>query len=80
MSTIIKNGTVVTPSDTFNADVKIVDGTISAIAQCIAVTENDRVIDASGQYLFPMPIWPLTAPLMTLTAVPGRRRRAVLPP
>lgn len=53
MSTIIKNGTVVTPSDTFNADVKIVDGTISAIAQCIAVTENDRVIDASGQYLFP---------------------------
>src|SRR5690625_757133 len=53
MSTIIKNGTIVTGSDVYKADVKIDNGTISEISQSLNPEPNDRVIDASNQYVFP---------------------------
>lgn len=60
MNTVIKNGTIVTASDIFKADLKIVNGIISAVAENIDIANDDHVIDASGQYLFPGGIDPHT--------------------
>ena len=49
---LIKNGTIVTATDQYRADVLVEDEKISAIAATL--TESaDRVIDAEGCYLFP---------------------------
>jgi dihydropyrimidinase len=55
MRTVIKNGTVVTASDTFQADVVIDDGKVSKLTahfggQTIAA---DVIIDAKGKYVMP---------------------------
>jgi len=49
--TIIKNGTVVTASDTFKSDVGIRDGKIAALAG--SLDDADEIIDASGLYVMP---------------------------
>lgn len=49
--TIIKNGTVVTASDTFQSDVGIRDGKIAALAA--SLDDADEIIDASGLYVMP---------------------------
>jgi dihydropyrimidinase len=49
--TIIKNGTVVTASDTFQSDVGIRDGKIAALAA--SLDSADEIIDASGLYVMP---------------------------
>ncbi len=52
--TLIKNGTVVTATDTYRADVWIEGETIAAIAQSgFAGVEADVVIDAAGKYVMP---------------------------
>ncbi len=54
MRTLIKNGTVVTASDTFAADVWIDNGKIAALAAPGTVPGNaDETIDAAGQYVIP---------------------------
>ncbi len=57
MRTLIKNGTVVTASDTFAADVWIEAGRIVALTHPAgrerAGTSVDREIDATGKYVFP---------------------------
>jgi dihydropyrimidinase len=57
MRTLIKDGTVVTASDTFAADVWIDGGTIAAIthpSQRARLAGGDlRTIDAAGQYVMP---------------------------
>ncbi|WP_053362876.1 dihydropyrimidinase [Bacillus sp. FJAT-27251] len=59
MKKLIKNGTVVTATDQYEADVLIEDGKISAIGRNL--NENvDEVIDAKGAYLFPGGIDPHT--------------------
>jgi dihydropyrimidinase len=50
MDTVIKNGTIVTASETFQADVGIEEGTIRVIGRDL---EGDEVIDAEGHYVFP---------------------------
>lgn len=50
--TIIRNGTVVTATDIFKADLLIEDEKIRAISQNIAGS-GDKEIDASGCYVFP---------------------------
>ncbi|MFD2617504.1 dihydropyrimidinase [Terrilactibacillus laevilacticus] len=60
MSLIIKGGNIVTDSDCFNADLKIVDGVITSISSSQDVKSNDQVIDASEQYIFPGGIDPHT--------------------
>ncbi|MBR0554371.1 dihydropyrimidinase [Ciceribacter sp. L1K23] len=49
--TVIRNGTVVTASDTFVSDVGIKDGRITALAN--GLTEADDVIDATGLFVLP---------------------------
>ena len=59
MGTIIHGGTIVTATDTYNADVLIEGETISAIAAHIP-PEGHTVVDASGAYVFPGGIDPHT--------------------
>ena len=53
MSTLIKNGTLVTASETFKADLRIVDGKISEIGATLTARNNEKLIDASGLYALP---------------------------
>ncbi len=54
MRTLIKNGTCVTASDTFAADVWIEGGTIvGLVAPGTSLGQADRVIDAAGKYVIP---------------------------
>src|SRR3954467_6052528 len=48
---VIRNGTVVTASDTMRADVAVAGGAIAAIARDLA--PGKREIDASGKYVMP---------------------------
>ncbi|MFQ5613016.1 MAG: dihydropyrimidinase [Anaerolineae bacterium] len=52
MSTLIKNGTIVTASDTYQADVLIEAETVTLIGRDLA-HENAEVIDAAGKLLLP---------------------------
>jgi dihydropyrimidinase len=51
--TIIRNGTVVTASDTYVADIGIADEKISAIATHLPAENTGRVLDASNLLVFP---------------------------
>src|SRR5512140_477385 len=54
MRTLIKNGTCVTASDTFYADVWIKDDKIEAlVAPGTSLGQADKTIDAKGQYVIP---------------------------
>jgi len=59
MKTVIKNGTIVTASDTYRAEVCIENGVISQIGKNLS-TVDAEVIDAKGCYLFPGGIDPHT--------------------
>lgn len=59
MKKIIKNGTIVTAADIYQADVLIEDGKISAIGSNLDA-DGAEVIDAQGHYLFPGGIDPHT--------------------
>jgi dihydropyrimidinase len=51
--TVIRNGTVVTATDTFAADVGVNGGKISAIAAGLPVENAGKVLDAGSHLLFP---------------------------
>src|SRR6266699_5672941 len=51
--TILKNGTIVTATDTYSADVGISGEKISAIAAGLSAENATHVIDASGQLVLP---------------------------
>ncbi len=56
MTTVIKGGTVITATETMQANVLIDGGKVVAIAQGSAQTwaeGADRVIDATGKYVVP---------------------------
>jgi dihydropyrimidinase len=54
MKYLIQNGVIVTPADTFKADVVVGNGVIQAIgAQLSEKGEDLQAIDASGKYLLP---------------------------
>ncbi|QQK78866.1 dihydropyrimidinase [Salicibibacter cibi] len=53
MKTIIKNGTIVTSSDTYKADVIIEEGAITGIVKNATASSEDKVIDVNEQYVFP---------------------------
>ena len=50
MDLVIKNGTIVTAADTYQADIGIEDGIIALIGRGL---EGDEVIDAAGKYVMP---------------------------
>jgi dihydropyrimidinase len=52
VKTLIRNGTVVTATDTLNADVLIDGEKVAAIGTGLAV-QGDKVIDARGRYVMP---------------------------
>jgi dihydropyrimidinase len=51
--TLIRNGTAVTATDTYAADVGINDGKISAIAAQLPIENAGRVFDAAGHLVLP---------------------------
>jgi len=53
--TLIKNGTVVTATETVRADVLVADGKVGAIGEALVGSEEglDRVIDAADRYVMP---------------------------
>jgi dihydropyrimidinase len=51
--TIIKNGRVVTATDTYASDVGITNGRIAAIAQSLSAENTSKTIDAAGKYVLP---------------------------
>jgi dihydropyrimidinase len=53
MDLLIKNGTIVTASDTFLADLAIENGRVVQIGQSIAAGPGARVVDAAGQLVLP---------------------------
>src|SRR5262249_23201480 len=55
MSLLVKNGTVVTATDQYKGDVLIEGEKITAMGRSIDQVGHkvDRVIDATGKYLFP---------------------------
>lgn len=59
MNKIIRNGTIVTATDTYKADVLIQNGKIAAIGKGFD-TSNAEIIDAKGKYIFPGGIDPHT--------------------
>ena len=50
---IVKNGTIVTATDTFRADIGVSGGKISAIADSLPAENASRVIDAAGKLVMP---------------------------
>ncbi len=52
MDLVIKNGTIVTASETYKADIAVKDGKISMIAESID-SKNAKVVDASGKMVLP---------------------------
>jgi dihydropyrimidinase len=51
--TLIVNGTVVTASDTYKADIALQDGKIAAIGAALPRDNAKRVLDAAGKLVFP---------------------------
>ena len=51
--TVIKNGTIVTATDTYPSDIGIAEGRITATAQALPAENAGKVIDASGRLLMP---------------------------
>src|SRR5438105_4418658 len=51
--TLITNGTVVTATDTYVADIAITDGKIAALGQSLARENATRVLDARNKYVLP---------------------------
>ncbi|MFF3021285.1 dihydropyrimidinase [Gottfriedia sp. NPDC057948] len=59
MKKIIRNGTIVTATDTYKADILIEENKISAIGLNLECTDAE-LIDASGHYIFPGGVDPHT--------------------
>ncbi len=51
--TVIRNGTIVTATDTYASDIGIADGKIAAIAQALPAENAGKVIDAGGRMVMP---------------------------
>ena len=51
--TIIKNGSVVTATDTYTADVAILDGKVAAIGTDLPSQNATKILDAAGKLLLP---------------------------
>jgi dihydropyrimidinase len=60
MSVLIKNGTIVTAEQTYQADVFCDNGTILGIGSNLNASKDARIIDAEGQYVMPGGIDPHT--------------------
>ena len=53
MDLLIKNGTIVTDSEMFAADIAVTDGKITAVAADLVPTADASVVDATGKLVLP---------------------------
>lgn len=53
MKTFIKNGKIVTSTDSYEADILVSDGKIELIGENLEVPSDAKVIDANGKYVLP---------------------------
>jgi dihydropyrimidinase len=53
MDLIIRNGTIVTATDTYQADIGVAGGRIVQIGRELSLDADTRIVDASGRYVFP---------------------------
>src|SRR5579884_2803036 len=53
MRTLVQNGTIVTASRTYKADILIVDERIHEIGSGLPATAADRILDAGGMFVLP---------------------------
>jgi dihydropyrimidinase len=53
MSTLIKNGTLVTSSETLKADLRIENGKVDEIGARLTARNDEKVVDASGLMVLP---------------------------
>lgn len=54
MNILIKNGTIVTATKAFNADIYLSQGKVAQIRESLKILEPiDKTIDAKGRYIFP---------------------------
>ncbi|MEW6431469.1 MAG: dihydropyrimidinase [Myxococcota bacterium] len=53
MGLVIRNGTIVTATDQYDADIYCDGGVIKAIGRNLDVPAGTQVVDGSGQYVFP---------------------------
>lgn len=53
MSTLIRNGQIVTAADQFTGDVLIEGSTIAAVGPRLAAPEDAEIVEAEGKYVFP---------------------------
>jgi dihydropyrimidinase len=53
MKILITNGTIITPTEKYKADILISEGEIKSIDNRVDIKNSDKVIDASGYYIFP---------------------------
>ncbi|MFO8023416.1 MAG: dihydropyrimidinase [Perlabentimonas sp.] len=53
MNILIQNATVVTSTRTFKSDIQIAEGKIKAVERNITPKNQDKIIDATGKYVFP---------------------------
>src|SRR5260370_3466143 len=60
MYLLIKNGTVVTATDTYRADIRVSGEKIVQIGNALDAESTTRVIDATGKYVLPAGIDPHT--------------------
>jgi len=60
MDLLIKNGTVVTATDTYRADIRVSGEKIVQIGEALDAESTTRVIDATGKYVLPGGIDPHT--------------------
>lgn len=60
MKKLIKNGTIVTASETYQADLLLENDKIAAIGEAAALGTVDETIDAAGCYVFPGGVDPHT--------------------
>jgi dihydropyrimidinase len=51
--TIVRNGSVVTATDTYQADIAIANGKIAAIGSDLPVQNSAKILDASGKLVLP---------------------------
>jgi dihydropyrimidinase len=51
--TVVRNGTIVTATDTYASDIGIENGKITAIAQSLPAENSGKIIDAAGRMVMP---------------------------
>jgi len=80
MDLLIKNGTVVTATDTYRADIRVSGEKIVQIGDALDAESTTRVIDATGKYVLPGGIDPHTHLASTTIGAARSRPPAVARP